>query len=136
MAGRMPVLGQCYMMKACGQAIDDRDDGIAIGDRECATGAKIVLNVDDQQQIVIFGPDRHSIPALELVEHAYPKIQACAVRIGLAIQGRPDPGSVTRISCSAHARRPGRDRFLDRLSWVSAPALEPLRCAPEAGADV
>ncbi len=45
----MPILGQRDMIEALGETIDDRYHGIAVGDRECAAGAKIVLHVDYQQ---------------------------------------------------------------------------------------
>src|SRR5260370_38788682 len=67
----MPIVGQHDMAEAHGEPIDDRHDRVAVGDRERAAGAEIVLHVDDQQQIVVanlhFGPgleQTSSCPAL------------------------------------------------------------------------
>jgi hypothetical protein len=56
-AGRMPILGQRDMVEAFGEAIDDRHHGITVGNSKRAAGAEIVLHVDNQQQIVVAGPD-------------------------------------------------------------------------------
>jgi hypothetical protein len=53
MAGGMPILGQGDMSKAFGETIDDRHHGIAIAHRKRSAGAKIVLHVDNQQQIIV-----------------------------------------------------------------------------------
>jgi hypothetical protein len=58
----MPILGQHDMVEAFGKAIDDRHHGIAVGNRKRATGAEIVLHIDDQQHIIVAWPDLHSAP--------------------------------------------------------------------------
>ena len=64
-ARRMPVLGQRDMSEALGETVDDRHHGIAVGHRERAAGAEIVLHIDDQQQIVV--ANLHCPPAMELL---------------------------------------------------------------------
>jgi hypothetical protein len=59
----MPILGQHDMVEAFGKAIDDRHHGIAVGNGKRAAGAEIVLYVDNQQQIIVAGPDLHFEPA-------------------------------------------------------------------------
>ena len=51
MAGRMPVLGQDDVDEALHQAIDQRRDRVAVGDRQRAAGHEVVLHVDDQQRV-------------------------------------------------------------------------------------
>ena len=48
----MPVLRQHDMTKARRQTIDDRDDLVAVGHRERAARTKIVLHVNDDQNLV------------------------------------------------------------------------------------
>jgi hypothetical protein len=55
----MPILGQRDMIEALTEPIDDRHHRIAVGDRECAARAKIVLHVDYQQQIIVVEPGLH-----------------------------------------------------------------------------
>ncbi len=56
----MPILSQHDVIEFFGETIDHRHHGIAIGNRQRAAGAQIILHVDDQQHIVIaylhFGP--------------------------------------------------------------------------------
>jgi hypothetical protein len=40
------------MVEALRNPVDDRDDGVAGGNRERATRTKIVLNIDNEQHIV------------------------------------------------------------------------------------
>ncbi len=65
----MPILGQHDMVEALGEAIDDRHHRIAVGNRERAAGAEIVLHVDDQQQIIVAGLRLHLGPALQLTSN-------------------------------------------------------------------
>jgi hypothetical protein len=67
MAWRMPVLGQHDVIKAFGEAIDDRHHGIAVGDRKRSAGAEIVLHIDYKQQIIVAWPDQHSGPLFVLI---------------------------------------------------------------------
>ena len=62
--GRVPVLGQHNMGEARDEPVDDGHHGIALGDRERAARAEIVLHIDDQQHIVV--ADLHVAPAMEL----------------------------------------------------------------------
>jgi hypothetical protein len=62
----MPVLRQCDVIEAPGKPIDDRHDRIAVRHGKRTTGAEIVLDIDDQQQIVIFRLDRHFEPVFTL----------------------------------------------------------------------
>src|SRR6185312_10723525 len=55
---RMPILGQHHMVEAFRQPVDDGYNLITGADRKRATRAKIVLNVDDEQQFVA-GPGLH-----------------------------------------------------------------------------
>ena len=47
----VPILSQDHMGKVRGQAVDERDHRIAIGYGQAAAGTKIVLNIDQQQDI-------------------------------------------------------------------------------------
>ena len=51
MTRRMPVLGQHHVLESMGDAIDDVDDFIATRHRQRATGAEIILHVDDQKNV-------------------------------------------------------------------------------------
>ena len=53
----MPILRQHDMLKTVGEAIDDRHDRIAVGNRKRAAGAEIVLHINYQQQIIFINPD-------------------------------------------------------------------------------
>ncbi len=55
----MPILGQRDVSKALGEAIDDGHHGITVGNRQRASGAEIVLHIDDQQQTIVAGPHLH-----------------------------------------------------------------------------
>ena len=57
MAGRVPVLGQHDIGEASAEAIDERDDRIAVGDRQRAAGHEIVLHVDDEQDVPLVDGD-------------------------------------------------------------------------------
>ncbi len=63
----MPILGQRDVVEAFGETIDDRYHGIAVGNRKRSAGAKIVLHIDYQQQIIVAGPDLHSGPVFALI---------------------------------------------------------------------
>src|SRR5258705_6506670 len=49
----MPVLRQHDVIEALSKAIDDRDHGIAVANRQRTAAAEIILHVDDQQHIVV-----------------------------------------------------------------------------------
>ncbi len=49
----MPVLGERNVGKAPRQRVDDRHDGVPIGNRQGAAGQKIILHVDDEQQVTV-----------------------------------------------------------------------------------
>src|SRR5207302_8710825 len=51
MAARVPVLGQDDMRETLGETVDRRHDLVALRHRQRAAGQKIVLQVDDQQNI-------------------------------------------------------------------------------------
>ncbi len=48
----MPILGQHDMGKAQAEPVDDGNNRVAIGDRQRAARAKVILHVNDQQKIV------------------------------------------------------------------------------------
>jgi hypothetical protein len=45
----MPVLRQEEMPKTVGQVVDGRDDRIGIGNRQAASGAEVILHIDDHE---------------------------------------------------------------------------------------
>jgi len=51
MSERMPVLGQDHDTELPGQTIDQRHHGVSIRHRKRSAGAKIILNVDDDQRV-------------------------------------------------------------------------------------
>ena len=59
MVGRVPVLGQHHVPKTLGEAVDDRHHLVAVRDRKPAGRAKIVLDIDHDQDVVVAG--RHCI---------------------------------------------------------------------------
>jgi hypothetical protein len=61
MARRMPILRDRDMPEKLRQPIDDRNDGVALTNRQSAARAEIILHVDDKQQIVA-GPNLHFKP--------------------------------------------------------------------------
>ena len=63
-AGRMPVLRHHDIRKALGDAIDNRNDLIAVLHRQAAAGQKTVLDVDHQQDRCIIDLDRSGCPRL------------------------------------------------------------------------
>jgi len=46
-------------MESLDPAIERRDDGVAVGHGELATGKKVILYVDDQQRIAGLKSGRH-----------------------------------------------------------------------------
>jgi hypothetical protein len=48
----MPVLGQHHVTKPLDETIDDRHHRVAVGNRERAARAEIILHVDDEKQII------------------------------------------------------------------------------------
>ncbi len=58
MSRGMPVLGQDHMHKPAGKTIDDGNHCFPLRHGECAAGAEIVLNIDDEQGVVCAGMDR------------------------------------------------------------------------------
>jgi UPF0176 protein len=51
MAGGMPILGQDHRCEVFHQGVDIRDNSVALGHSERAAGAKIVLDVDDEEGV-------------------------------------------------------------------------------------
>ena len=51
-AGRVPVLRQHHAVEPRGEAVDDRHDLVAARNGKGAAGAKIVLHVDDDEDVV------------------------------------------------------------------------------------
>ena len=52
-AGRVPILRQHHVAEAAGQAIDRRHDFIAVRDGKIAIRTKVILNIDDQQDVAV-----------------------------------------------------------------------------------
>ncbi len=50
-AGGVPVLGEEDVGEAAAEAVDERDDLVAVLDGEMAAGAEVVLQVDDEQGV-------------------------------------------------------------------------------------
>jgi GNAT superfamily N-acetyltransferase len=59
MSWRMPILREHHMRKTEDQAIHGRNHQIALGHRQCSSGAEIILNINDQQHIAICNLNRH-----------------------------------------------------------------------------
>ena len=57
MARRVPVLGQHHVLEGLGDFVDQRDDLVALGDREAAAGQEAVLHVDDDERRIRAGLD-------------------------------------------------------------------------------
>ena len=53
MSRGVPVLSQGHVRKASRERVDDRHDGIAIGNGQSPTGEKVVLHVGDEQDVVV-----------------------------------------------------------------------------------
>ena len=51
-AGWVPVLRQHHAVESRGEAVDDRHDLVAARNGKRAAGAKIVLHVDDDEDVV------------------------------------------------------------------------------------
>lgn len=47
----MPILGEDDVPEERGEPKDGLDDSIAIGDREGAAGAEVILNVDNDENV-------------------------------------------------------------------------------------
>ena len=65
MSGGVPVLGEDYVLETLGEAVDDGDDLVALGDGERSaysinSRAEVVLYVDDQESVSGGEFDRHS----------------------------------------------------------------------------
>jgi len=56
-ARRVPVLGQHHVLEGLGDSVDQRDDLVALGDREAASGQEAVLHVDDHERRIRAGLD-------------------------------------------------------------------------------
>jgi len=52
MIGRVPVLRKDDVLEAWRNATYDGDDFVTLRHAQCATGAKIILNVYDQQNVL------------------------------------------------------------------------------------
>jgi hypothetical protein len=61
MIGRVPVLRQNDVLKSRRDTMDGRDYLIAAGNGERAAGAKIVLHVDDEENVVRVDFHRNSL---------------------------------------------------------------------------
>ncbi len=51
MFGGVPVLGEDDVFEALGEAVDEGDDLVALGNGERAAGAEVVLDVDDEEGV-------------------------------------------------------------------------------------
>lgn len=57
MAGGVPVLREDDVVEAWRDAMDERNDGVALGHGQGAAGAEIVLDIGDDQEVA--GRDFH-----------------------------------------------------------------------------
>src|SRR6266436_2023194 len=75
MSRGVPVLGQDHVGEGSRQSVDRRDDRIAVGNCERSTGAEIVLDIDDQQNVSIIW--RHCLPlwGLMALSFSYPSFR-------------------------------------------------------------
>ena len=53
MPGAMPVLRANDMRKVRGELIDKRNDCVGVWHRKRAAGAKVILNINDQQHLAL-----------------------------------------------------------------------------------
>src|SRR5579883_630475 len=53
MPPRMPILGQRHMRETLAQLVRDRNDFVALGHRERAAGAEIILHIDDEENVLV-----------------------------------------------------------------------------------
>ena len=58
----MPVLGENHVGKASGERVDWRDHGVAVRHRESAARQKVVLDVNDDEDVVRARLDPHLNP--------------------------------------------------------------------------
>ena len=61
MPGDMPVLGERNMGETPRQRVDDRHDGAPIGNRQGAAGQKIILHVNDEQEVPVGRRQGHGV---------------------------------------------------------------------------
>ena len=59
----MPILGEHDVLEAPGEPIDERHDLVPVRHGQATAGAEVVLNVHDEKNIAICGPDglRHVV---------------------------------------------------------------------------
>ena len=50
--GGVPILGEDDVLEAGGELVNGRDDGVAICDGECATGAEVELDIHEEEEII------------------------------------------------------------------------------------
>ncbi len=74
MARRVPILRQHDIGETFGQAIDERNDLLALGDRQAAAGQKAILHIDHDQDAALVDLD------LGLAERAAGVSQSAAGR--------------------------------------------------------
>jgi hypothetical protein len=55
----MPILRQHHVAEPIGQPIDDRHDFIATRNGKVIVRTKVILDIDDQQDVVFADCDRH-----------------------------------------------------------------------------
>ncbi len=61
MAWRMPVLGQDAMGEPADQPVDDRHDGVTVGDSKRAAGTEIVLHIDNDKAVAFLWLDHRGL---------------------------------------------------------------------------
>ena len=54
MARRMPVLGENDVLEARRDAMNDRDDCVAVGHGKSPAGAEVILYVDDEEYVLMW----------------------------------------------------------------------------------
>ena len=67
-AARMPVLGHHDIVEAPAEPVDRGDDLVAAGDGRLAAGQKIVLQVDDEEEVVGTGREGHAVLSISLAD--------------------------------------------------------------------
>jgi hypothetical protein len=49
--GRVPVLGEEDVVEAAGESVDERENFVAAGYGECATGHEVGLEIDQEERV-------------------------------------------------------------------------------------
>ena len=81
----MPGLGQYAIRIVGSQIVNDGGHFIAVGNFESATGAEIIVHIDDQQAVVCTAP---LIPVLDGKRITYSRVMKSTVIWLLAYNGR------------------------------------------------